>query len=275
LDFYRTRKFALPVPGKQNFITELRDFPEYLITDLSAGLIGEVSALPNTNMIDSAAIYWHQPYSKSCAFELLQDNSPDLIHDACQFSVRQADILPAYAKVAPGTFVLSNFENIRIVCNGNQTTTKHIDICKPCILHLQCNCALYATGLNLTADSSTCPEDKTFHASIWHPINLALLNKFYDQTNLTISGRDLFEPNETLSLQPIQWPTFAENVSRILASDSQKSYSLNKIANSSAIDSVIFHSSSDALLYEFFTQKFASDTFFHFNPATWVSWAIL
>jgi hypothetical protein len=68
---------------------------------------------------------------------------------------------------------------------------------------------------------------------------------------------------------------FAGNVSRTLAADTEQSYSLRKIAHTLANDTVVFHRSSDAFLYDFFTKRFAENSFFHFNTATWVSWAIL
>jgi hypothetical protein len=271
MDFYRTRQFPLRVPGKQGFITELTEFPKYLLMDVSKGLIGEVDELPSSNIIDSTDIYWHKPYSKSCVYEIMQDNV-NLVHEVCEFSVRRALMAPSYTKVAPATYVLSNITDVITVCNGVQ---REKNDCELCLLTLQCGCVLSSARWNLTADITSCSDSTLASASLDHAVNLALIQKLYETSNLSFSASALFDYDKLPQLAPIQLPILASNVTRLFAADTQQTFSLNKIAQNLANDSIVVHSPSDAFFYDFFTRKFAADSFFHFNAGNWISWAIV
>ena len=273
LDFLRTRIFSHPVAGKQRFVMTLSGFPKYLITDVSTTLIGEVSEIPTTKLIESESVSWHRPDSKSCVFEVMRDNA-HLVQEACQFTVRQADILPAYAKIAQDTFVLSNVSRVQTVCNGEPDTC--VAFCQLCLAKINCNCTLSTSQWTLTAEARGCLHRKLSSASVLHAVNVPLLRQFYDLSNLSISGKDLFAANNTLKLAPITWNIFADNVSTILAGDTQKSYSLGQIAKSLASNSnVILHNPSDALLFQLFEKQYASDSFFHLNVFNWATWTII
>ena len=93
---------------------------------MSTNLIGEVSEIPTTKLMESESVSWHRSDSKSCVFGVMRDNA-HLVQEACQFTVRQAYILPAYAKIAQDTFVLSNVSRVQTVCNGVPDT--HVALC--------------------------------------------------------------------------------------------------------------------------------------------------
>ncbi len=86
--------------------------------------------------------------------------------------------------------------------------------------------------------------------SVLHSVNLAVLAKFYDLTNASIMSHDLFDFSELKEPKPIEWPIFEADSERLLAADKAAGYSLEKLAISMQNDSVVLHSSSEALLHD-------------------------
>ena len=125
---------------------------------------------------------------------------------------------------------MSNINQIRTKCAAEPTANAITDDCNPCILHLKCQCSAEAANFNLTAEISTCYDQKISSASVLYAVNLALTKSFYEFTNLSIGGGELLTPDKMFTLAPVDWPTFGENISRILAEDSSYSMSLSKIA---------------------------------------------
>ena len=69
MSVYTIHTFPMKVPGDKGFITQLADFPKFVVTRLASGLVGELSELPSHDMIESSSIIWHG--SDSCASRLL------------------------------------------------------------------------------------------------------------------------------------------------------------------------------------------------------------
>src|SRR5664279_4415926 len=70
-----------------------------------------------------------------------------------------------------------------------------------------------------------------------------------------MTGKNLFAEGEFKPLAPLNWPLFADNTSRLLASDKEASYSLKKLADGLQNDSFVLHSSSEALVYDLLYER--------------------
>ena len=105
MSVYKTYTFPMKVPGNQGFVTELQNFPRFIVTHLGTGTVGELTELPRQELIESASVIWHG--SDSCATKLLTDISDD-VHKACKFTAREAAIEPSWLRLFEYEFVLSN-----------------------------------------------------------------------------------------------------------------------------------------------------------------------
>src|SRR5664279_1188965 len=144
MNVYKTTTFPLRVPGRQGFVTELQDFPRFVVTHLARGLVGELSEMPRMAFIESAAIKWHN--EDSCVASLLIDRS-DQIHQRCLFTARQAEIEPTWLQLTPNDYVLSNLSDVRLYCRDILQPSPFQAPCMPCFIHLDCGCTLnYAHG---------------------------------------------------------------------------------------------------------------------------------
>jgi len=247
LDVYKTQTFLMPVPGNQSFITQLQGIPRFIVADVRNGHVGELAEAPKFTVIDETEIIWHT--ASSCIFKLMTDWTSNL-HEICQFTARKEIIQQAYHRLIAGVYVLTNFTSVRTRCAREQPEKLIAENCNPCLLHLDCGCSLLTNNGVVTSQISGCDDNKTNSASVYHAVNLALLNHFYDLTNVTLNGKGLLNPDEKINIKPITLPVFGENISSILAADSSMSYSLSKIANSINNDSIVFHSSAEALILD-------------------------
>lgn len=93
---------------------------------------------------------------------------------------------------------------------------------------------------------------------------------FYDFTNETISGRNLYSPDELKRPTPLHLTVFRHNISQIL--DTATGYSLRKLASSLRNDSVVFHTPAEVLLIQLMQQVSAPRSFWTFEFSSWFPW---
>ena len=87
MNVYSIYTFPMKVPGDRGFITQLQDFPKFVVTHLASGMVGELTELPRHDLIESSSVIWHGP--DSCAFRLLSDSTDD-VHEICRFTASRA-----------------------------------------------------------------------------------------------------------------------------------------------------------------------------------------
>lgn len=238
--------------------------------------IGELLQAPQREVIDPSAVVWHKPNSKSCVYDLISDRL-DATADVCQFSVRKEVIQPHYMQLLPVLYLLFNFSNIWVTC-GNGPAVKHPD-CNPCRIMLACACSLRAAEGNFTSGNLADCED-SYQAKPYYPVNLAILQNFYDLTNFTIQGRRptgnrLPPGGEVVDLANLELPLFAEKTNRLLSADSEASYSLHKLANNLQNESVALHGSAEALLYDYLGRATSRLSSWDLDLRDWRTWTLL
>jgi len=139
--------------------------------------------------------------------------------------------------------VLSNLTTITLVCGPNDTVhpTPFSDTGTLYSLRLTCACRIIALS-GLSVLDSACREHDieltdcnpyTFTITpLLHSVNLAVMQHFYDMTNASIWGRDLFNPNNVDDQPAVDWPLFSDNASGVLVRDKEAGYDLAKLVKS-------------------------------------------
>jgi hypothetical protein len=244
---YKTFVFPIPVPGLQGLTTMLRDFPRWFVH--SDSMIGELTELPIMPSIDLHDVIFHNSFRSSCLFAIVNDDT-QAVHDFCDFTARKAFIAPSYIRLNVTTYIISNLTRPRSVC---KTTRRRrplsIAPCAPCLITLPCGCSVSSGEAKFTGPSDCTSTARS--ASVYHGVNLIILQHFYDMNNFTLTGNTLFSPARLNSPTSLHIPLFSDQTSRLLAADESVSYSLNKLTSSLQNDSVVLHSSSDAILYDY------------------------
>jgi hypothetical protein len=117
-----------------------------------------------------------------------------------------------------------------------------------------------------------CPENTT-GSTVLHTVNLIVLQHFYDTTNLTVTGKSLMSPENKLTPEGVNWKTYGEKVSNLLAADTSASYSLKKLAESLQNDSTVFHTPAESILSDILHEQ-SNHKFFGTDLSVLNSWGI-
>ena len=279
MNLYKSKVIALPVSGKQNFVTQLQNVPAYFVSNMARGILGAVPEPPLQSVIDDNLVEWFEQRDLTCIIQILQDN-PHAVSDVCDFTTHREIIRPSHFRLAKGVYVLTNRTDVKVRCQ-NTTSDSEVQynlsnhLCNPCLVTVSCGCELLSGNTVLATETYGCTVGESRSNKLLHGVNLALIQQFYDYTNLSISGRNLFDQTEYKKLEEIHFPIFIENTTRYLANDQKISYSLKKLATSLENDSLILHSPSEALLLDYIGQNSLKENFWHFNSWSWTSYAIL
>lgn len=273
LTAYRTVTVPMPVPGRQGLVTELKDFPRYLIASTALTRVGELDRIPASGVVDVGEIKWHRGVENACVYQVFNDVT-DKVREFCDFTTSKKVIEPEIIRLADGVYVVTNSSQIKITCNGTEYQT--LTNCTPCKIGLDCNCTLdmgYGTNIIRRMADRECTIGQVSTSAL-HAVNLAVLQTFYDMGSVEIKGDELFQPTQHKIPADISWPFFSKNTTRLLARDREESYSLKKLASSLENSSVVLHSPSEALLYDYIQQQTEVNSFWSFKNYGWVSYAV-
>jgi hypothetical protein len=260
LSVYRTTVLTLPVAGPQNLVTQLQNFPRWILRDAKDTFLAHLIEPITSPVVEHSNVILHYRTNNSCVTAIVKDDAIR-IKQNCEFSTRKASIEPTYLKLNKSTYVLHNLTNPQISCKTAESKPLSTQNCLPCKVTLGCNCQINSAEVRLIApiDCSRAVETtSTVHASY----NAAILQHFYDLANETLRGDHLVPSEKLRSIQPLQLSFFAANVSHLLAADDTLSYSLAKVSDSFTNSSSIIHSPTEAILFQYMHQLTKDDAAF-------------
>jgi hypothetical protein len=260
LSVYRTAVLSLPVDGPQNLVTQLQNFPKWILRDAKNTFLAHLIEPVNSPVVELSNVILHYRTNNSCVTAIVRDDA-NLIKQNCEFSTRKATIEPAYLKLDRSTYVLHNLTNPQISCKMADSKPISTQNCLPCKVTLACNCQINSAEVRLIAPidcSRSVETTSTVHASY----NAAILQHFYELANETLRGDHLVSPEKLRSIQPLHLPFLSDNVSHLLAADDTLSYSLAKVSQSFTNSSSIIHSPTEGILFQYMHQLTKEDAAF-------------
>jgi len=102
---------------------------------------------------------------------------------------------------------------------------------------------------------------------------LAILQNFYDMTNVTaLNGEAWPRQSEFGNIAELKLPLFAEKTDRLLAADTERSYSLHKLVNNLQNESVVLHGPAEGILYDYVRGQTARLSFSGWEWSDWQAW---
>ena len=269
LNVYETHVLSIPVPNKNDWFTTIKGIPPVIIVAPESGIIGEITGIPDGPVIESNRVNWYRENEKSCLFSIVADD-PDWVRTQCNFSTQQGMKQSTVLRLSQNVYVLSNFVDLSLICFRQKEPTRIM--CNPCLITLGCGCEVRSPTSDIVKRS--CIDQNSTDSKIEHVINLAMLQHFYDITNLTASGKTLFGSNDKIIPEQVNWNLYSEKVSNLLAADDSQKYSLQKLAASLKNNSVAFHSPVEVLLSEIINQQ-ANHSFLGIDLSVLNTWVIV
>ena len=137
------------------------------------------------------------------------------------------------------TYVLVAVNSATLECPRESHRDRNLSP-HPCTIYqttIPCGCDVLTNDTRLVRNRCIPRENET--GTVLHSVNLALLQLFYQMTNNSLTGSNLFKPTELKPIQPIEFPFFAET-NRLLSADSAPSRSLKKLSELLDNESVVY-----------------------------------
>jgi hypothetical protein len=266
---YRTTILPLPVAGHQQLITELKNFPQWIIQDEEGKFLGHLLTPVSIPVVDQSNVILHYRRKSSCLAAMFFDDAEN-IQRTCEFTTRQAAIEPIYIKLNASSYVIHNLTDPQITCKWNNAKPVSNHTCIPCLVTVGCWCILKSEETRIVAPMD-CEKTTIATVTLHNAYNAIILQQFYDLANQSLQGDHLLPFAELTPPQPLDLPFFSGNVTKLLAADSSLSYNLNKISTALTNASSILHSPTEAVLFQYLHQMAKSETSFpNFNSMeTW------
>ncbi len=166
-----------------------------------------------------------------------------VIKSHCKFAFETEALKPSIIPLGKNEYVVSAITKISLKCNGKSS---QISGCPFCIMTFPCGCDIQAEPFYLPPHLSHCKQSST-DITIDHPVNLALLQHFYTDIELSdIQGDTTYSSPTQYKLPDIK--LFQHNYTQHLAIDKNIKLDLTKMVTAIKNDKQIFHSLAEPLL---------------------------
>ena len=169
-------------------------------------------------------------------------NDRHRINFLCHFHLKPESLIPTILPLSPSSILVTNVSTLTYICHRRRKTTPG---CLQCQLSIPCHCSIHTSIGFLPTRSSRCTPDGN-NITIYHTVNLAVLQSFFDDDTLgALLGDTLFDQP-----LPVDLPTFnifKANDTSHLAKDSALSYDLRRAVNITRADGKVFYSLAETL----------------------------
>lgn len=246
LSLFKVISFPVPVNDTSDHATQLLNLPTYFAishdlqyyTTLESQ---ELNACKYNKMIQCKFNRILTPVvQKSCVLSLFK-NDKDLIKEQCNFRFLLNHISSGVVLLSQTSILVYKIDVLEFDCKSGK---KMVEGCKFCTLNVPCECSV-STGYSfLPARLTDCHNDTSEKL---HPVNLALLQQFFNDSSLNNIGTNSLFDNP-LAVNVPQFKIYNHSINQILANDNKAHLSLQKMAQSAKNNSLIYQSLTESLL---------------------------
>ena len=235
---------SLPVPTNEtaSHATTLLDPPPYLLMSDDNEYYAPLSETDVSKCYGKIQLYcpFNIPLrpATSCSCELgLFMNDKEMVHSFCNFRFMENSIQPKILELNPTTILVYRISLLSLQCGQNH---KMISGCGLCLMQLPCVCSVTTTQFYLKPRLTAC-QNETRNITKLHPINLALLQEFFDPSMTEhIYADTTFQ--KPLNVSTPTFKIYDHEMNQIIAYDTKAHLNLRKMSDKAKIDEIIFKS---------------------------------
>ena len=251
LELYKA--ISLPVPVQHNstsslHATQLLTLPDYFAITPHHDLYVPLSSSDLINCQHDSIMLCDinlalRPITVPNCIMALFSNNRHQINNLCNFRFTQNLLKPNIIELTATSALVYNHKNLVLDCPEKKTI---IPGCIFCIVNIPCRCSLSTAALYLSPRLVDCYNSSSSF-TIVHPVNLALLQEFFDDSRLnSIFGDTKFPKPVNLSVPDFKF--YNHSFSDIIANDHKMHLSLKKIAVAVKKDQKVFHNLAEPIL---------------------------
>ena len=246
LSLFKILSFPVPINSTANHAIQLLDLPKYfaITDDLQYYAFFDSEGLERCKtgklILCGSSKQLHPITFESCISALFK-NDKTVVKTKCNFRFIPYHLSPSIIPVSHTSILLYNTDVVEFDCKTGKRMQKG---CKFCLVQVPCECSVSTSTIYLPPRLSACHENTT---SVLHPVNLALLQHFFNDKELKdIDANALFE--NPLSVEVPHFKIYNHSMQTIIPDDRKAHLSLEKMAQSAKKNAIVFQSMTDPLL---------------------------
>ena len=248
LTAYEVTSVPVPINATSNHGTQLLDLPKYFIItgnkQYYAGLhkFNFEECLGDTVKYCQSNIALSPVTSVSCTLALFANDKAQ-VKAACNFRFLQDVIKPQISELSPNSLLIYRTPLVSLDCLGDHRMATGCDFC---LFKVKCRCSISTNDFYYAPRLASCHKN-TDNITTLHPVNLALLQHFFDAQFVDkIFADTTFNKPVNVSIPNLKF--FQHKMSNIVAADTKAHLSLSKMAETAKKDAVVFQSLTEPLL---------------------------
>ncbi|XP_048259087.1 uncharacterized protein LOC125384301 [Haliotis rufescens] len=179
----------------------------------------------------------------SCEMALYH-NSKDEIKSHCNFRFLLHEKKSQLIEITPSKLLVYNTPLLTLTCPEGQ---KIISGCTFCMISLPCLCSVTTANMLFPSHLGTCQNMSHQNVTYLHPVNLALLQHFFEDSALeTIAGNTFY--NKPISVHIPDFHLYQNKFDNVIANDHKDHLNLKRMAKRVKKNEVIFQGLTECLL---------------------------
>lgn len=255
LQLFKILSYPVPINQSTTHATTIPGLPSFLAVPSTHDSFTTYLSIYGTQIFDQCDhdakyIYCHKNFAMQnlpqldCAMALYLGNIT-IIQQLCKFHFSVNSISPSIHQLNQSHFLIVNDSTAYLSCHGRDTKTQ-IPSCHFCIVEVPCNCSIHSDRYSFLPRFTGCSTFDT-QVSVSHPVNLALLHKFFGDTVLnSISVNTTFAAPLNISIKPFK--LFDHEFSDVIANDHVDMLNLDKMVAAAKEDQIIYNTMADPIL---------------------------
>lgn len=248
LSLFHVLSFPVPVNTTSDHATQLLDLPEYfaLTHDLQYYTTFQPQELSQCTKGTRLSCRFNKvlsPHTHETCIMALFVNDKELVSKYCNFRFHLNHLSAKILEISKSSILVYQSNLLELNCKSGKRMVKG---CNFCLMTVPCECGVTTPQMYLPPRLAAC-QNHSDSATKLHPINLALLQQFFNASELlNITGNTMF--NVLPDVDVPQFKLYNHSMSSILADDKARHLSLTKMAEKAKKDAVIFQSLTKPLL---------------------------
>lgn len=245
---YKILSYPVPINDTSNDATMLTDVNDFFIISSNHQF--------HTSLDKSALTQCVGTELKTCKLHPLLKSSSDITCEAalflddkvnikskCNFRFLKNTTKPHILELPKSKILIYQTPNFTLRCKGNDKLVKG---CSFCIMAIPCQCQLITEKVQFNQKVKLCKND-TRYVSMVYPVNLALLQQFFNDSQLRqVVADTAFNLSIDVKIPPFK--LYEHKMSKIFADDNAYSLNLKKMAKRAKKDQVIFSNLAESLI---------------------------
>ncbi|CAG2232505.1 unnamed protein product [Mytilus edulis] len=248
LQLFKVISLPVPVNNTLKHATKLLDLPDFVALTHKHDYYLPLSSTQLTNCQHESVITCSfnialiPSHVQQCTIALF-NNDKKQVKSLCNFRFLENHLTHDIIELSSTSVLVYQSDTLAINCHNKQNL---LPGCKFCVVNLPCKCSLSTKSLYLSPRLVQC-YNNTQEVSVQYPVNLALLQEYFSDKQLSsTSGDKLFSTQVQLSVP--NFSLYSHSISNTLAADQQMHLNLKKMTAAVRNDSKIFKTLSEPLL---------------------------